>query len=337
MFRPISVCGSVREEGWSVICAVVKTMSRMKNQSLSRRVVLSQGFAGVAAILAHAFPISALASDRPFFARTGLPIGLQLYTLGEIVDSDLDGALTKVARIGFNTIELAGFRIDQPARIRAAADRVGLKIRSVHLGAEASDGYLGLGDEPGQLAASIHTLGAAVVVLPGPLSRNSDDKPPRATLEDWKRTAAFLNGRGAALRREGLLLAYHNHNPEFAPVEGTTGFDVLMRETDRKLVTFEMDAGWARAAGKDPVELLNRYAGRFRLMHVKDISASTRVNFEYSMDSTEVGHGIIDWPRVIAAAYNTGVTQYFVEQEPPFKKDRFASIADSFAYLSSMP
>ena len=299
--------------------------------------MLGRSLAGFAARLADALPINTRASTRSFFARAGLPIGLQLYTLGEIDSSDLDGALTKVARIGYKTIELAGFRADQRASIREAADRSGLHITSVHLGPEARDGYVGLDDDPGQLAASIHTLGATVVVLPGPLLRYSGDKPLPVTLDDWKRTAAFLNERAGGLRREGLLLAYHNHNPEFAPIDGTTGFDVIARETDRKLVTFEMDAGWVRAAGLDPVALLSRYPGRFRLMHVKDISASTRVNFGWSMDSTEVGHGIIDWPRAIAAAYKAGVTQYFVEQEPPFKKDRFASIADSFQFLSSMP
>ena len=317
--------------------AVLKNMFRMNNLILSRRAVLGRSFAGLAVLLGDALPINTLARTRPFFARTGLPIGLQLYTLGEIANRDLDGALTRVARIGFKTIELAGFRADQRASIRAAADQAGLHITSVHLGSEARDGYVGLGEDTGQVAASIHTLGATVVVLPGPLLRYSGGKPPPVTSDDWKRTAAFLNQRGAALRREGLLLAYHNHNPEFAPIDGTTGFDIIARETDPKLVIFEMDAGWVRAAGLDPVALLSHYPGRFRLMHVKDISASTHVNFEWSMDSTEVGHGIIDWPRLIAAAYKAGVTQYFVEQEPPFKKDRFASIADSFQFLSSMP
>ena len=302
-----------------------------------RRAMLGQSLAGFAALVARAFPVGALEGARPFFERTGLPIGLQLYTLGEIVNTDLDGALAKVARIGFKTIELARYRTDQAPAIRAAADRTALRITSVHLGVRGQDGYPGIGDDAGQLAASIHALGATMVVLPDPVLRYSGNKALLATLDDWKRTASFLNERGDALRREGLLLAYHNHNPEFAPVEGTTGFDVIARETDRKLVTFEMDAGWVRAAGLDPVALLNRYAGRFRLMHLKDVSASTRVNFELSMDSTEVGHGIIDWPRLIAAAYKAGVTQYFVEQEPPFRKDRFDSIADSFAFLSSMP
>lgn len=311
-------------------------MSRMNNQTFGRRAMLGHSLAGFSALLVDALPINTLASTRPFFARTGLPIGLQLYTLGEIANSDLDGALIKVARIGFKTIELAGFPADQVASIRGSADRAGLHITSVHLGPEARDGYVGLDEDPGQLAARIHTLGATVVVLPGPLLRYSSGKSP-PSLDDWKRTAAFLNERGAALRREGLLLAYHNHNPEFAPIEGTTGFDVIARETDPKLVIFEMDAGWVRAAGLDPVVLLSRYTSRFRLMHVKDISASTHVNFEWSMESTEVGQGIIDWPRVIAAAYKAGVTQYFVEQEPPFKKDRFASIADSFEFLSSIP
>jgi len=315
---------------------MLKNMSRMNNVILRRRAILGQSLAGFAALLADALPINTLANTQPFFARTGLPIGLQLYTLGEIASSDLNGALTKVARIGFKTIELAGFQADQVVSMREAADRAGLHITSVHLGPEATDGYVGLGNDSGPLATSIHKLGAPVVVLPAPLLRYSDGKSP-PTLDDWKRTAAFLNERGAALRREGLLLAYHNHNPEFAPIEGTTGFDVLARETDPKLVIFEMDAGWVRAAGLDPVALLSRYPGRFRLMHVKDISASTRTNFEWSMESTEVGRGIIDWPHVIAAAYKAGVTQYFVEQEPPFKKDRFASIADSFGYLSSMP
>lgn len=337
MFRRLIVYGRVRAHGLVNYSSVLKTISRMKSHILSRRVLLDRSLAGFAAFVADALPINTLASARPFFARTGLPIGLQLYTLGEIANSDLGGTLTKVARIGFKTIELAGFRTNQRTSIRAAADQAGIRVTSVHLGPEARDGYVGLSDDLGQLAASIHTLGATVVVLPGPLLRYSGGKPPTTTLDDWKRTAAFLNERGAGLRREGLLLAYHNHNPEFAPIEGTTGFDIIARETDPKLVIFEMDAGWVRAAGLDPVALLSRYHARFRLMHVKDISASTSVNFEWSMESTEVGHGIIDWPRVISAAYKAGVTQYFVEQEPPFKKDRFASIADSFNFLSSMP
>ena len=172
-------------------------MSKTNNRMLGRRTVLGRSFAGLAALVAYALPIRTLANARPFFARTGLPIGLQLYTLGEIVYSDLDGAFTNVAQIGFKTIELVGFRADQPASLRAAADRAGLHITSAHLGAEARDGYPGLGDDPGQLAASIHTLGATVVVLPGPLLRYSGNKPQPATSDDWKRTAAFLNDRGA--------------------------------------------------------------------------------------------------------------------------------------------
>lgn len=290
-----------------------------------------------AVLLTQALATRTLADPRPFVARTGLPVGLQLYTLGETADTDLEAALTQVARIGFKTVELAGFRADQAAGARAAADDAGLHITSVHLGPEAKDGYPGLGDDPGRLAASVQTLSAIVVVLPGPLLQYSRNKPPPARLEDWKRTAAFLNERGAALGREGLLLAYHNHNPEFAPVDNTMGFNLIAHETEPTLVKFEMDVGGVCAAGWGPLVLLNRYPGRFRLMHVKDNTASTHVKFEWMMESTEVGDGIIDWPCVIAAAYQTGVMQYFVEQEPPFKKDRSASIAESFGFSSSMP
>src|SRR5262245_12612353 len=97
----------------------------------------------------------------------------------------------------------------------------------------------------------------------------------------------------------------------------------LLRETDPRLVTLELDAGWARTAGVDPTNLLNRYAGRFRLVHVKDIRASTHTHYSYSLDPTEVGRGIISWRQVLNAGYDAGIRNYFIEQEPSFKKDPF--------------
>jgi sugar phosphate isomerase/epimerase len=265
-----------------------------------------------------------------------LPLGLQLYTLGDAANKDIDGTLRKIRRIGYKTVELAGFHGHPPAVLRASADRAGLRFTSVHIAAKADDGSPGLDRDLAYLAADVHRLGASTVVMPGPILRSAGDGEITATLDDWKRTAAFLNEKGEVLRREGLLLGYHNHNLEFAPVAATTGFDVLVEETDPHLVTLEMDAGWVRAAGLDPIELLKRYPERFRLMHVKEIRASTRPNFEFLMDSTEVGRGIIDWRRVIPAAYAAGVREYFVEQEGPFETDRFTAIGDSFKFLDAM-
>ncbi len=307
-------------------------MSRNHSLKSDRRTFLRTSFA---AVLAHSFSISSLATaNSGFFQRNGLPIGLQLYTVGDATTNDLDGTFSKVARIGFKTVELAGFYDREPSALRAAADRVGLRLTSIHIGTGGSK--LALDGDIAALAASVHALGATTVVLPIPLLRVEADKMVPPTVDDWNRTAAFLNEKGEALRREGLRLGYHNHNVEFAPISDTTGFDIIVRGTDPSLVTFEMDVGWVCTAGLDPVDLLGRYPGRFRLMHVKDIAPSTRKNFAFSIVATEVGRGIVDWRRIVPAARKAGVQQYFVEQDPPFDKDRFQSIADSFTFLSSM-
>lgn len=306
-------------------------MSRTHCQTFNRRTILRTS---LATILAPFLSISSLAKPNAgFFTRNGLPIGLQLYTVGDAAATDFEGTLARVARIGFRTIELAGFYDRDPVVLRAAADRSGLRITSVHVGEDK----LPVDGNTSALAASVHALGASTVVVPEPLLRYEADRLIPPNLADWYRTAAYLNEKGEALRREGLRLAYHNHNVEFAPIADTTGFDVIARGTDSALVTFEMDVGWVCTAGLDPVDLLGRYSGRFRLMHVKDISPSTQKNFAFSIAATEVGHGVIDWRRIIRAARKAGVQQYFVEQDPPFEKDRFQSIADSFTFLAAMP
>ena len=156
------------------------------------------------------------------------------------------------------------------------------------------------------------------------------------TVADWQACAELLDEKAALLSKGGLRTGYHNHNFEFAPIGDRTGFDILMEATDPQLVTFEMDAGWVAAAGLDPVALLRRYAGRFRLMHVKDIKPSTRANFSLQLDPTEVGSGQMAWAQILPAAYAAGVREFFVEQEPPFSGSRLAAIEKSFQYLMSL-
>ncbi len=303
---------------------------------IHRRTFLKQGLTVLAAQAATTWSIDAFAETRPFFARNGLAIGLQLYTLGMAMSQDLEGTLRKVASIGFREVELAGFHGQEPSQLRAGADRAGLRISSIHIGIEKTPYGPGLNGDIPRIASQVHTLGARFVVLPIPFFRVEAGKPLPMSLDECMRTADFLNEKGAALQREDLRLGYHNHNVEFASVSGTTAFDVLMQQTDPKLVSFEMDAGWVRAAGIDPIELLKRYPGRFKLMHLKDLRGSTQTNYAFAMDSTEVGRGIIDWQRLLPAAYAAGVQHFFVEQEPPFANGEFAAVTESYRFLSSM-
>lgn len=309
---------------------------------IGRRTVLGGMAAAGLASMAPA------ARARGFFKGHGLALGVQLYTVSQAARADLDGTLAKLARIGYRAVELAGFIGRTPTELREAARRAGLTITSCHISAQPM-GDISLSDDLPKLAADLHLLGLDRVVMPMfalPANvrafRPGEDfiayivqATAAFTADDWKRNAAFLNEKNALLRREGIALGYHNHNLEFAPIGDTTGFDILLAETSPDIFV-EMDAGWVMAAGVDPVALLGRYPGRFRMMHVKDIKASTVPNFAFHQDPTEVGHGIIPWQRLLAAAYKAGVRDFFVEQEPPFTKDRFAALKISQRYLAGL-
>jgi sugar phosphate isomerase/epimerase len=287
------------------------------------------------------------ATQGGFFERHRLPVGLQLYTVGDAIRKDLDGSLAKIAAIGYHVVEPASYHGYTPQQLREAADRHGLKCTSIHIGAQTSGGNPGLDGDLPRLAADLHLLGVTDVVMPMFTTPERFGGPKQGeayaaymgrvsaglTVDDWKRTAAFLNEKGAALRSEGLRLGYHNHNPEFAPLAGTTGLEILLAETSPEAVVFEMDVGWVAAAGVDPVALLRKHGKRFQLMHVKDVQASTKPNYVLQQDPTEVGSGRLDWQRLLPAAFEAGVRKFYVEQEPPFKMDRFDAIDKSRRFL----
>jgi sugar phosphate isomerase/epimerase len=97
-----------------------------------------------------------------------------------------------------------------------------------------------------------------------------------------------------------------------------------------------MDVGWVVAAGQDPFALMRAHPGRFKQMHVKDVLATTKPNFVFQQDPTEIGSGMIDWKKLLPVAYAAGIRDFFVEQEPPFAKPRLESVKVSFDYLNGL-
>jgi sugar phosphate isomerase/epimerase len=284
-----------------------------------------------------------------WFARRHLPIGLQLYTVGDSARRDFDATLAKVAQIGYRAIELAGYHGQPLEVLRASSKRHGVKYTSIHVGATARPGEPGLDQDLPKLAADLHALGVTDVVMPmfqiperfGAPGASEGFVPylqrvsQGLTRDDWQRTADLLNDRGAKLRALGLRFGYHNHNPELAPLGDTNGLELLLAATSAEDVTFEMDVGWVSAGGGDPLALLARHPRRFQLMHVKDIYATTKTNYALQQDPAEVGAGRLDWPRLLPAAFAAGVRKFYVEQEAPFKTDRFTAIGKSFRYLTA--
>jgi sugar phosphate isomerase/epimerase len=286
--------------------------------------------------------------SQSFFARQNLPVGIQLYTLGELVRNDLDGTLKQVAGIGYKTVELAGYLGKTPRELRASFDAAGVSCTSAHVGlARGTAAEPKLLDDLGRVAADMKVIGATHVIAP--IMAAPSDLPPteatarglagvaaRMTEDHWKRMAAQLNDIGGKLKANGLSFGYHNHNIEFVRVGARTGLDILIAETDPGLVVFELDVGWVAASGADPVQVFDQHRGRFGLMHVKDMKASTVANTELRMDPTEVGSGRLDWAKILPAAHRAGVRKFFVEQEPPFQFGRLEAAKLCYSFLSTL-
>jgi sugar phosphate isomerase/epimerase len=295
-------------------------------------------------------------NTRPFFRRTGLPIGLQLYTLGEDLKRDFDGTLAAVSKIGYRTVELAGLAEHSAADWRQALDRAQLKCPSIHVPPHSKTG-VNL-DELGALAEVAHALGIGTVVCPMfnfPERFSLQPQPGEdtgkmlarlgasMTLDDWKWNAEQFDKIGAQIKKAGLQLGYHNHNFEWTSFNGVTGYDEFLRLTDPELVKLELDCGWATVAGQDPAAYLTKYPDRYRLLHIKDFKhgftprTTLMDNGPGAPVPTELGRGAIDYRKIFVAAQKAGIRALFVEQEPPFTEmPALEAIKVDFDYMKNL-
>jgi sugar phosphate isomerase/epimerase len=271
------------------------------------------------------------------------PIGVQLYTVRDEMEKDIDGTLAKIAAIGYKNVELAGFSMGQsatdegkiqyfkrsPQELRAAFDRYGLSVISAHVN------YKSLSPEnfPAVIEAS-RVLGQTYIINP------SVDDEIRKQPDGWKRIAAVLNQAGEMSKKSGIQFGYHNHRFEFAGRKAKSPYDILLEECDPNLVKMEMDLCWIIVAGGDPVKYFERYPGRFPLVHVKDmkklppVPAPGAPDPDPLDDMTDVGSGVIDWKRIFTHSKTAGIKYYIVEHDKP--KAPFDSIKASYDYLEKL-
>ena len=240
-------------------------------------------------------------------------ISIQLYTLRDQLTADLDGTLKALARIGYRKVEHAGFAGKTAAEFKAALRRAGLKATSGHQAIPQP------WDEAAwrkQVADAV-TIGQRYIVTPVSPATFSPTAPPVSnlkTLAAWKAYAADLNRAGAIARQSGLRFGFHNHNWEFAPLEDDTplvGFDVLLSDTDPRLVHFELDLYWAWVAHRDPVHLLAYAGDRIRQFHVKDM----KFGANHAPTFADPGTGVIDFARIFRAAGDPREHEYIVERD----------------------
>ena len=244
------------------------------------------------------------------------PVGLQLYTVRDEMQRDVAATLARVARIGYKEVEFAGYFGRSPTDIRALLDADGLTSPSSHVALAALRA-----DTPGVIAAA-KVIGHQFIVVPW------IDVEARKSLDDWRGIARTLNGLGALFSAAGLNLAYHNHDFEFARIDGQVPYDVLLAETDPALVAMEMDIYWITKAGFDPLAYFAKYPGRFKEVHLKDSKGPPQ------HEMTSVGEGAINWQQIFAHRSQAGIQHAFVEHDQP--KDPYESIEKSYKYLSGL-
>ncbi len=262
--------------------------------------------------------IAAIAIGRLPRAKDRLgPIGIQLYTVRNQFSRDPEGTLARLGEIGYREVEFAGYPPGTAPEVRTMLQRHGLTAPSSHVGLRAVD------DAWQRTLDFAAAVGQRFVTVP------SFGGPDRQTLDGIKRVAARFNQAAEAARKQGLGFSYHNHDFEFVPVEGAVPFDVLLTETDPKLVTFEMDLYWITKAGKDPLDYFAKWPGRFPQVHVKDMDATPRKFF------ADVGSGTIDFPRIFRKAKQAGIRHYYYEQDQT-PGDPLVSAEASFRYLRSL-
>jgi sugar phosphate isomerase/epimerase len=235
-------------------------------------------------------------------------IGLQLYTLRNEMGKDAKGTLAKVAAQGYKTVETFGYGNGKwfgmnAVELRAELKSLGLTTPSGHTFPASVFLQSGWEEKWKPAVGDAKAVGQEFIVIPWM------EEQYRTDINNFKKLAAALNKAAEICKQTGIKLAYHNHDFEFAPLAGTNGFDVLLKETDPKGVFFEMDIYWVSKAGKDPLAFFAKYPGRFAMWHVKDMDNTPQKNF------TEVGNGVINFKKIFNYAKQSGMKYFFVEQD----------------------
>lgn len=288
-------------------------------------------------------------------------IGLELYTVRDLMVSDFEGVLAKVAQMGYREVEPAsGYNNMDPKTFRAMLDRHRLRMPSTHSGARGTGADLEKQLESFQIMGIEYTeilgdsgrgpagrgpdrkLAPGAYYNPGTgITRNSFTETeafgpyqPPVTIESVRQRAAQLNANGKIARKFGMKILIHNHTGEFEKLSDSdkTTYDVLLSETDPELVTMQLDIGWAAIAGMDVMEMFRKNPGRYELWHLKDVVGLKTVNRSLSpnarvssMAFVPLGAGQLDYKPIFANAKLAGLKHFCVEQ------DDAASWGDSLA------
>lgn len=244
-------------------------------------------------------------------------IGLQLYTLRQETEENFKGTLRKVAALGYEGVEFAGYGDVTAVEMKELLDELGLKAVGSHVGLAA------LRSDLQNQIDYLKTIGASYMICPYVAPEEREDA------ETWKELFVFLQEVGTEARKQGITFCYHNHDFEFKyNISDRLVFDALYAETSPDSVQVELDVCWVQFAGQDPLAYISKYSGRLPLIHLKDFGKDEGGG----MKTLELGKGSVNLTAVIDAASDAGVEWLIVEQDhcqiPPLE-----SVANSMNWV----
>jgi sugar phosphate isomerase/epimerase len=233
-----------------------------------------------------------------------LPVGFQVYPVRDLIAKDFPGTLRQIAALGYRTVEMcspsgyskAGFASlagMKASEIRRMIRTTGLRCESSHFQ------FREMQESLQESIAFAKQLGLKQMIVA------RFGLPKDATLADWTRAAVEMNRIGEQTRKAEIQLGYHNHDREFAQIDGVLIYDMLMQALDPQLVKMQFQVSVIRLGFAAP-PLFQKYPGRFVSLHLMDWSSAEK-------RTVPVGQGVIDWKALFANATAGGVKNYFVE------------------------
>ena len=258
---------------------------------------------------------------KPLFTA---PIGIQAYTYRNSFPTGVAATLDTIKALGITEMEGPNPKNTTPEEFKKMLDERGISMPS--LGTD----YTAITKDPEQFIKLAKIFGCKYIMVAWiPHGKTF-------TIDDAKKAVDDFNRVGKILAETGITLCYHDHGYEFGPYEDGTLFDYIVKNTDPKYVSFEMDMLWTFHGGADPAKLLYKYKDRWKLMHLKDIRKDVANDLTGGTDTKNdvaLGTGQINVPEVLKAAKAIGIKHYFIEDESP---SHATQIPLTIAYIKSL-
>jgi len=247
-------------------------------------------------------------------------IAAQLYTLRDFTKTpaDIASTLARVRKIGYESVQLSALGPIDPNELAKILKSEGLSVAATHVSRERMENQT-------QQVIDEHRLWNCSLTAIGGFFQ------PTFTSQDWRNFVIAYNAIAKKFEGSGLSIGYHNHSHELARYDGKTAMQTLVDGLERS-IWFEIDTYWIAHGGGDPIQWINKVAGRIPAVHLKDMS----ITEQREQKMAEVGEGNLNFPGILEACKKAGTKWYIVEQDDCNGQDPFECLATSLKNLRVM-